>query len=86
VHDLARTFRRYSYEETIRWIPSLTPEEIAVVERYYGRREEGLDGYEQRVRAYREERIQLPRRRFPETGGNPVEPLARVRALQHQRR
>ena len=36
VHDLVPYFQnRCSYDEITRWLPSLTHEEIAIVERYY---------------------------------------------------
>jgi uncharacterized protein (DUF433 family) len=75
-----------SYDEIIRWIPSLTHEEIAVVERYYRQHQDELDEYERRVQAYRAEQIRLQRLRFPEREGSRHERLARLRQLLQQRR
>jgi hypothetical protein len=87
VHDLVPYFQaRCSYDEIIRWIPSLTHEEIAVVERYYRQHQDELDEYERRVREYRAERIRLQRLRFPEGEGGRDERLARLRCLLRQRR
>jgi uncharacterized protein (DUF433 family) len=87
VHDLVPYFQAgCSYDEIIRWIPSLTHEEIAVVERYYRQHQYELDEYERRVQAYRAEKIRLQRLRFPEGEGCRDERLARLRQLLQQRR
>ena len=87
VHDLVPYFQEgCSYDEIIRWIPSLSHEEIAVVERYYRQHQDELDEYECRVRAYRAEQVRLQRLRFPEQEGSPPERLARLRQLLQQRR
>ena len=87
VHDLVPYFQeRCSYDEIIRWIPSLSHEEIAVVESHYREHKEELDEYEQRVRAHRAEQIQLQRLRFPEPKGTCEERMAQLRQLLHQRR
>src|SRR5438552_14174712 len=66
VQDLVPYFQRgCSYEEIIRWIPTLTNEEIAVVERYYQQHKDALDEEDGRIRARIEERIRLQRLRFP---------------------
>jgi hypothetical protein len=51
VQDLVPYFQDgCSYDEIIRWIPTLSAEEISVVERYYlGHRAE-LDGQDQQIR------------------------------------
>ena len=50
VHDLVPYFQDgCSYDEIIRWYPSLTHEEIAVVEHYYRQHKDELDEYERRV-------------------------------------
>jgi hypothetical protein len=86
VHDLVPYFQAgCSYEEIIRWIPSLTHEEIAVVERYYRQHQDELDEYERRVQGYRAEQIRLQRLRFPEHKGSRHERLARSRELLKQR-
>jgi uncharacterized protein (DUF433 family) len=87
VHDLVPYFQAgCSYDEIIRWIPSLTHEGIAIVERYYRQHEDELDEYERRVQAYRTEQIRLQRLRFPEPEGGRPERLARLRQLLQQRR
>ena len=87
VHDLIPYFQDgCSYDEIIRWIPSLTHEEIAIVERYYRQHQDELDEYERRVQAYRAEQVRLQRLRFPEPEGSRQERLARLRQLLQQRR
>jgi uncharacterized protein (DUF433 family) len=87
VHDLIPYFQEgCSYDEIIRWIPRLTHEEIAIVERYYRRHKDELDEYERRVRAYRAEQVRLQRLRFPEREGSRDERLARLRRLLRQGR
>lgn len=80
VHDLVPYFQnRCSYDEITRWLPSLTHEEIAIVERYYRQHKDELDEYERRVRAHRAEQIRLHRLCFPEREGSRHERLARLR-------
>jgi uncharacterized protein (DUF433 family) len=87
VHDLVPYFQEgCSYDEITRWIPSLSHEEIAVVERYYRTHKEELDEYERRVMAYREEKIREQRLRFPEREESHDQRLARLRDLLRQRR
>ena len=87
VHDLVPYFQDgCSYDEIIRWLPSLTHEEIKIVERYYRQHKDELDEYESRVRAYRAEQIRLQRLRFPEREGSRHERLAQLRQLLQQRR
>jgi len=87
VHDLVPYFQDgCSYDEITRWLPSLSHEEIAIVERYYRQHKDELDEYERRVRAYRAEQIRLQRLRFPEPEGSRQERLARLRQLLQQRR
>jgi uncharacterized protein (DUF433 family) len=51
VQDLVPYFQEgCSYEEIVRWIPSLTPEEIAVVERYYREHQQELDQEDRAIR------------------------------------
>jgi hypothetical protein len=68
------------------WLPSLTHEEIGIVERYYREHKDELDEYESRVQAHRAEQIRTQQRRFPEREGRREERLARLRQLLHQRR
>ena len=87
VHDLVPYFQDgCSYDEIIRWVPSLTHEEIAIVECYYRQHKDELDEYESRVQAYRAEQIRLQRLRFPEREGSRHEHLAQLRQLLQQRR
>jgi len=87
VHDLVPYFQAgCSYDEIIRWIPSLTHEEIAVVERHYREHQDELDEHERRVQAYRTEQIRLQRLRFPERDESRPERLARLRQLLQRRR
>src|SRR5438132_11465502 len=67
VQDLVPYFQQgIAYDEIIRWIPILTHEEIAVVERYYLAHKEELDEQDRRIRERTEERVRLQRLRFPE--------------------
>jgi hypothetical protein len=87
VHDLVPYFQdRCSYDEITRWLPSLTHEEIAIIERYYRQHRDELDDYESRVRAHHAEQIRSQRLRFPEREGGPHERLAQLRQLLQQRR
>ena len=80
VHDLVPYFQDgCSHDEIIRWVPSLTHEEIKIVECYYRQHKDELDEYEGRVRAYRSEQIWLQRLRFPEREGSRHERLAQLR-------
>ena len=87
VHDLVPYFQDgCSYDEIIHWLPSLTHEEIAVVERYYRQHKDELDEYERRVRAHRAEQVRSQRLHFPAGEGGHPERLARLRQLLHQGR
>ncbi len=84
VQDLVPYFqRKESYDEIIRWIPTLTHEEIALVERYYRQHQDALDEEDRRLRAYREEQIRLQRLRFPEE--DPDRRMARMKDLLQKR-
>src|SRR6185436_14503111 len=57
VQDLVPYFQEgCSYDEIMRWIPTLSPEEIAVVERYYREHQEELDEQDRRIRERSEQR------------------------------
>ncbi len=87
VHDLVPYFQEgCSYDEIIRWLPSLTHEEIGIVERYYRQHKDELDEYESRVQAYRAEQIRTQRLRFPKREGSRAERLAHLRQLLERRR
>src|SRR3954468_12580340 len=71
VHDLVPYFQDgCSYDEIIRWVPSLTHDEIRIVECYYRQHKDELDEYEGRVQAHRAEQIRLQRLRFPDREGS----------------
>jgi uncharacterized protein (DUF433 family) len=51
VQDLVPYFQEgCSYDEIIRWIPTLTVEEIAVAERYYRKHQQQLDEEDRLIR------------------------------------
>jgi uncharacterized protein (DUF433 family) len=51
VQDLVPYFQRgLSHDEIIRWIPTLTENELAVVERYYREHRQELDEQDRRIR------------------------------------
>jgi uncharacterized protein (DUF433 family) len=86
VQDLVPYFQQgCSHEEIMRWIPTLTHEEIAVVEQYYQRHKAELDEEDRLIREYTEERIREQRIRFPEPDETPEERLARLKELLRQR-
>jgi uncharacterized protein (DUF433 family) len=87
VHDLVPYFQEgCSRDEIIRWIPSLTDDEIAIVEAYYLQHKDELDEYESRIRAYRAEQIRLQRLRFPERKESRHDRLSELRELLRLRR
>jgi len=87
VHDLVPYFQDdCTYDEIIRWVPSLTHEEIRIVERYYRQHKDELDEHERRIRVRRAEQIRLQRLRFPEGEGSRNERLAQLRQLLRRRR
>src|SRR5260370_3883081 len=60
VQDLVPYFQEgCSYEEIIRWIPTLTAEEITVVECYYRDHQQELDEEDRLIRAHSNERKNL---------------------------
>jgi uncharacterized protein (DUF433 family) len=67
VQDLVPYFQQgCSYEEIIRWVPTLTADEIAVVEHYYREYQAELDEEDKRIRAYVDQQVNRQRLRFPE--------------------
>src|SRR5438105_10443693 len=57
VQDLVPYFQEgCSFEEILRWIPALTAEEIAVVERYYRDHQQELEEEDRLIRARSTER------------------------------
>jgi len=82
VADLVPYFRRGdSYEEIIKWIPSLKPAEIALIESYYREHKEELDERDRKIDEYREEQSRLQHLRFPSFEGTPEERRAHLRKL-----
>src|SRR5260370_10716024 len=87
VLDLVPYFQEdCSCEEILRWLPTLSPEEIAVVEKYYRQHKEELDEKDRRAREYREEQIRLQRLRFPELQETEEDRMGRLRQLLQKRR
>jgi uncharacterized protein (DUF433 family) len=84
VQDLVPYFQRgCSHEEILRWMPAISEEELAVVERYYRDHQAELDEEDKRVRAYVAEQVRQQRLRFPE---EPREQrLARMKETLRQR-
>ena len=86
VLDLVRYFRQGSSRaEILRWIPTLSEQEIAAVERYYLDHRHDLDELDDRAVARREEQVRLQRLRFPELNGTRDENLARLKRLLDHR-
>src|SRR5262249_12609743 len=85
VQDLVPYFQKgCSCDEILRWMPALSRQEIAVVERYYHEHKQELDEEDCRIRAHVAEQVRLQRLRFPE---EPREVrLARMREMLHQRK
>ncbi|MBI2809150.1 MAG: DUF433 domain-containing protein [Planctomycetes bacterium] len=82
VMDLVQYFKHdWSYEEIMQWIPSLTREEIAVVEAYYREHKNELDEEDRKIDEYREEQARLQALRFPIPDETREEKLARFRKL-----
>jgi hypothetical protein len=87
VLDLVPYFQRNSgYEEILRWIPTLSCDEIAVVEQFYREHKEEFDEKDRRARARREEQVCLQRLEFPELNGTTQERRARLQGLLQKRR
>ena len=87
VMDLVPYFRRgCSYDEIIRWIPALTPPEIALVEAYYREHKDALDEQDDRLRESWEDRARQQRHRFPVPQGGQDERMTRLREMLRQRR
>jgi uncharacterized protein (DUF433 family) len=87
VLDLVHYFQRgASYEEIIRWIPSLSHLEIALLEQHYRDNQEEFDEQERAAQAYRAEQIRLQHSRFPPFEGTSEEHRARLKELLEKRR
>jgi uncharacterized protein (DUF433 family) len=87
VLDLVPYFQRNAaYEEIVRWVPTLSGEEIAVAEQYYRVHKAEFDEKDRRARERREEQVRLHREKFPEMNGTSEERRARLQALLEKRR
>lgn len=75
-----------SHEEIMRWIPILTLEEIALLEKYYREHKEEYDERDRRLMAYRKEQRRLQALRFPQFEVTHKERMARLKKLADQRR
>ena len=87
VMDLVQYLRQgWHYQEIVGIIPSLTRDELAVIEEYYVVHKEALDAEDDRVVAYREEQLRIQRERFPMPDETSEERMARFRKLlkKHQ--
>ena len=86
VMDLVQYFRHdWSYDAIMQNIPSLSPEEIAVVEAYYREHKEELDEEDRMILEYREEQARLQAIRFPIPNETREEKIARFRELVRKR-
>ena len=78
-----------SHDEIIRWIPSLTHEEITVVERYYREHLTEMDEQDRRIKERSEERLARAqaeqRQKFPWIYENDHLPIEERRAILWQR-
>ena len=70
-----------SIPEILRWLPTLSPEEIEVVRQHYLAHQEMFDEMDRKTTAYREEQIRLQRIRFPEPEGTLEERIERLRRI-----
>src|SRR5258708_3153450 len=80
VQDLVPYFQEgCSYDEIMRWIPTLTHDEIAVVERFYQEHKETLDEADRRIRERNAQRQNPPSVEKIRAAGK-----ARMQALREQ--
>jgi uncharacterized protein (DUF433 family) len=87
VLDLVRYFRNgSSYEEIIRWIPTLSRDEISVAEAFYLEHKAEFDEQDRRAVERREAQIRLQRQSFPKLDGTREEQLHRLQRLMEKRR
>ena len=85
VQDLVPYFQEEcNREEILRWFPTLTPDELTVVERYYWKHKAELDKEDRRIRGYVDEQVRQQRLRFPEENGEVR--LARMKETLERRR
>lgn len=85
VQDLVPYFQEgASTAEIIKWIPSLTDEEIGFVRNYYLQNQADLNEEDKQIRAYVAEQVRQQRLRFPPESRD--ERLARMKATMLARR
>lgn len=72
-------------DEIMKWIPTLTAEEIGVVRRYYHDHQAALDEQDRRIRERTEERVRQQRLRFPVPEGTLEERRAHLRQMLNER-
>jgi uncharacterized protein (DUF433 family) len=85
VQDLVPYFQDgCSHEEIRRWFPTLTEEDVALVEGYYRDHRAELDEEDRRIRARTEERLRQQRLRFPPLEGTKEERMAQLRQRLQQ--
>src|SRR5437879_4898802 len=80
VLDLVPYFQRGGYDEIVRWIPTLSREEVAVVEQFYREHQVEFDEKDRLARARREEQVRQQHLKFPELNGTPEERKARLQS------
>jgi uncharacterized protein (DUF433 family) len=86
VMDLVPYFQRgCSHDEIIRWLPTLSSAEIAVVEAYYRAHKDELDEEDRLIQEYREEQLRLQRLRFPMKDETKEERMSRFREIIKKR-
>ncbi|MBI1830373.1 MAG: hypothetical protein HYR84_02845 [Planctomycetes bacterium] len=85
--DLVPYFQKGSaYDEIMRWMPTLSREEIAVAERFYLDHKEELNERDRKARERREEQVRQQRLKFPASTETPEETKARLsRSLEKRR-
>src|SRR5437868_1402639 len=67
VLDMVPYFQRASTTaEILRWLPTLSEDEIVVAQAYYRKHQEEMDKRDAAANAYRKEQIEKQRLRFPE--------------------
>jgi uncharacterized protein (DUF433 family) len=74
-----------SVPEILRWLPTLSPEEIEVVRQHYLAHQDMFDKLDREATAYREEQIRLHQLRYPEPEGTLEERIERLRKLAADR-
>ena len=74
------------FEEILRWLPTLSMDELVVAQKYYIEHREALDEKDRQVRQYRDEQIQLQRERFPEMYESSQNRIERMKRLLEARR